>query len=1648
MNFLDILKTPIKSVTSLDKLGGPETAPTPKPDLSLSFLSKPINSTISKTTVTSTPALPKVDSPNFATDILKKPISSVVPNIPSHIAIPFPFKANDLKSYQGINDESNDITAAEKQIQADATKVNKDDAASIKAFNSKVEAYNNRLGNFKGAVDEYKKNPQSQGQVPDLTPEQKSYYTSISASKSTPAYAPNAKGLNLPEGPSGFGAIAESIHQGSLKPTADWFKYTTAKLVGNHIDENGNVVQGTRHEKLLAAQNLALALGTGGEGGLTRSGVNAQKIAQSVDENVIGNILRQEIPKLPEETVASFAKVFKEINTPEEVATALNRIKSQIPKGGIPSPTDTLPAPVETKPNAPETSLKQAQNLPKPRTSDQVAFQYKKQVLEPKQASGGPVVIGADDMKTHFGEDYNPQNHSMYSKAAYKLYNDAIKTNPNPVVKFTAGGPGAGKSEILVPELSKDFNGVIYDSNFSSPDGAKSQIQAARDAGKEVQVSMIVPDLEIAHLHTVIRGKMTGRNVSDETFARNHAKAVDTLSSLLEDGTLKPEEVDLYDARKLRTPKDVKFAIEKGARAPDPLAVLKKLGYREDTVYKVAQYERAKYQTPSKEQSGVRKEPISSPTQTRPDSAGGRSTTGTGGRVLRSEGTSKGEQDLIALKTQQAGLIDAVHSDPARKLAKYANQNGELPEVIGGTNSTFGTKGDSIVTELGFKDSEEARTAYENYRLKKKRLDAVNTEVKTLKDSNRILKAEDKDAKSLHSILERNAKKTDKQYPKSIVKKPQSDEALQLRKKIAGKHLQDLVGHVYKSTPEVEKTTLDGTSQITKEAYDLTLEEFEKSAAGDPLHQIVIDASTPLKKKINLLDYLRTPDRVFKKMGLDKTFNMVREGYENYLAELPLHIDLITSWSKRVSPESRKAIFRYLDGQTIKDHYAEKVHTKLAPNELEVANEIKDYLAEWADRLGLPEDNRISHYITHVFGLSGTEKEFDEELAKIIKDKVPGSVYDPFLQERLGAKGYIEDPFVALDAYVKRAVRKANMDPALDRLKTEADRLEDSQRTYLKKYAQQVNMRPSEVDTLIDNAIKQVVGYKFGQRPVAVLSRMARQLVYRSILGLNIGSAVKNLTQGVNTYAKLGERYTATGYIKILTHFGDQELKDSGIFKQDYIQDRTLSATKKGIEKVDKALFAAFDLAEKINRGAAYWGAKSKAINTGKSEEEAIQYAKKVVRDTQFNFGSVDTPVMLNSDIAKILTQFMSYGTKQTEFATEMIKNKEWVGIIRYIVASFALLYTVGETFNLKAQDFIPVTTFTKFGLPPTVAFPKAIYDALIDAPDSFGNKRTTEKKVTDVISKAPIPASLQIQKTYKGLKTYNDPKEDVPQNPGKFLKAVLLGPQNLKEDTRSADEKKYAEDLKKSEASRKTYKVIIDLEASNRKLIKAGKSDEAAEKVDALSNEDYETYKAVKLIPTVKKVQKLTSEGKNDEAQEIVDGLSDEEYKSYQFAKENLATPVKPASLSTDTPTFPDNTKTSEKGLISTIFTYAKAIGTDPVTAFDRIFSKQKIRRTDNGAIIVERMSLADSSGVKKSRGATSEMRLDHTIPLELGGSNDEDNLNLVSVEAWKSFSPIENYLGGLLRKGKITKSTAQNLIRQFKDGKITADEVKAQTK
>lgn len=558
----------------------------------------------------------------------------------------------------------------------------------------------------------------------------------------------------------------------------------------------------------------------------------------------------------------------------------------------------------------------------------------------------------------------------------------------------------------------------------------------------------------------------------------------------------------------------------------------------------------------------------------------------------------------------------------------------------------------------------------------------------------------------------------------------------------------------------------------------------EVRAAKDPyqLSKTIDEAikTTEVKNKVNVLDYLRTPNRVFKKIGLENEGKLLREKYDDYLIEVPKEIDKVTQWSKRVPKDSNERIFDYLDGK----------QSDLSLEEMKVATEIKAYLKDWAVKLKLPEDKQISNYITHIFPKGAVEKEFDPEIARLIRGKVTESVYDPFLQKRVGKPEYRKDTWAALDAYAKRATRKFHMDQALAGIEAKAERLPEESYNYVKGRIARINMQPTDLDNLIDNLVKSSpVGYKLGQRPVTAVSQTARQAVFRGLLGLNPGSALRNLQQSTNTYAVLGEKHFGIGLMKTVQSLPrflankDTELEKVGVLGKDIIQDRTLNATHKFWENADKGLFYMFQQAEKWNRGIAYYGAKSQGLSKGMDEQAAIKYAKEIVGKTQFNYDVIDTPAALQSDIMKTLFQFGKYPLAQTEFLTEMVKNKNVAGSLRWLGSNILFVATAGKLLGLDDKDMFPQM---RFGVPPTLQGPVEIGKALVNAPDKYGGTSDEENPVKRVYDSNEVrrgllnyvPAGGQIKKSWEGINAYNEGASLTPSGRTRF--EVEQTPENL----------------------------------------------------------------------------------------------------------------------------------------------------------------------------------------------------------------------------------------------------------------------------
>ena len=145
-----------------------------------------------------------------------------------------------------------------------------------------------------------------------------------------------------------------------------------------------------------------------------------------------------------------------------------------------------------------------------------------------------------------------------------------------------------------------------------------------------------------------------------------------------------------------------------------------------------------------------------------------------------------------------------------------------------------------------------------------------------------------------------------------------------------------------------------------------------------------------------------------------------------------------------------------------------------------------------------------------------------------------------------------------------------------------------------------------------------------------------------------------------------------------------------------------------------------------------------------------------------------------------------------------------------------------------------------------------------------------------------------------------------------------------------------------------------------------------------------------------------------------------------------------------TKTEIIPTKEVLKNEDFMSMVQVYAKALNEDPETAFNRIFTGQKIMQVSGGGIIVvERQDVGDSQAFKKTwvkeHGGKvkdmKEVKLDHTIPNKLGGEEKPDNWKVVSTYTWSSYTKTENALIRAVKNKKIKLKDAQKLIVEFKN-------------
>lgn len=149
---------------------------------------------------------------------------------------------------------------------------------------------------------------------------------------------------------------------------------------------------------------------------------------------------------------------------------------------------------------------------------------------------------------------------------------------------------------------------------------------------------------------------------------------------------------------------------------------------------------------------------------------------------------------------------------------------------------------------------------------------------------------------------------------------------------------------------------------------------------------------------------------------------------------------------------------------------------------------------------------------------------------------------------------------------------------------------------------------------------------------------------------------------------------------------------------------------------------------------------------------------------------------------------------------------------------------------------------------------------------------------------------------------------------------------------------------------------------------------------------------------------------------------------KTVNKAKEQAREEIKPilGSITTGSDRGGKARTFEDQGNVSTL----KAFTTDPLGTIGAQTSGQPIRKLRGNSVVLEREK-GLSSGDKGNKGT----QIDHKIPLALGGSNDQSNLQILTSKENNLKSQVESRIMKDLESGKINKGEAQKRVKNWRE-------------
>lgn len=157
--------------------------------------------------------------------------------------------------------------------------------------------------------------------------------------------------------------------------------------------------------------------------------------------------------------------------------------------------------------------------------------QQAQQYIVDAKSKGGTLVIDSDRVKETmpgYTPDRAPEFHEESSRIATRAYQDALQDPEYTNVELMAGGSGSGKSEVYVNANLNKADTILFDGTLADINKARSKIDEAIAAGKEVSIKAVYAPIKDAWEFASKRE----RNVPKNVFIEKHRGFRDTVADL------------------------------------------------------------------------------------------------------------------------------------------------------------------------------------------------------------------------------------------------------------------------------------------------------------------------------------------------------------------------------------------------------------------------------------------------------------------------------------------------------------------------------------------------------------------------------------------------------------------------------------------------------------------------------------------------------------------------------------------------------------------------------------------------------------------------------------------------------------------------------------------------------------------------------------------------------------------------------------------------------------------------------------------------------------------------------------------------------------------------------------------------------------